>query len=136
MSPVTLAPPLVEGTVSIGSGSGCSTPLPPRECTFAVALAPPVAGPVVLVLVDDPFGPGTTPSLLVFCFFFLRSFSFVRLAACCGSGAILLACVDAFPPYPLLPDELLPLWRDFELPLKEGKMSNRRLATNVWRNVG
>uniref|UniRef100_A0A182T3E7 Uncharacterized protein n=1 Tax=Anopheles maculatus TaxID=74869 RepID=A0A182T3E7_9DIPT len=108
------------GTVSIGSGS--PTPHPDRLCcsTDVVELPATTDPATVLFPADEhPFGAGAELSLLVFSFFFLRSLSLVRFMAGCGSGAMLLACVEAFPPYPLLPDELLPLWRDLELPLQE-----------------
>uniref|UniRef100_A0A182V5N3 Uncharacterized protein n=1 Tax=Anopheles merus TaxID=30066 RepID=A0A182V5N3_ANOME len=106
-SPDTLATEELPVVVSIGSGSPqppgasvcCSTSL----ATFALATVPwAVFGAVPAVTPPgpaEPFGAGTVPlSVDVFSFFFLRSLSLVRLAAAWGSGAMLLACVDALPP--------------------------------------
>uniref|UniRef100_A0A182TY87 Uncharacterized protein n=1 Tax=Anopheles melas TaxID=34690 RepID=A0A182TY87_9DIPT len=105
-SPDTLATEELPVVVSIGSGSPqppatsvcCSTSL----TAFALATVPAAFGAVPAVTPPgpaEPFGAGTVPlSVDVFSFFFLRSLSLVRLAAACGSGAMLLACVDALPP--------------------------------------
>uniref|UniRef100_A0A182Q6Q3 Uncharacterized protein n=1 Tax=Anopheles farauti TaxID=69004 RepID=A0A182Q6Q3_9DIPT len=100
-----LAPPVAEATVC---STATDSPHPARfvwsvagACgPTMVAVLPEVATvPVVVPPADDPFGPfGTTFSADVLSFFFLRSLSFERLTAGCGSGAMLLVWVDAFPP--------------------------------------
>uniref|UniRef100_A0A2M4DI32 Secreted protein n=1 Tax=Anopheles darlingi TaxID=43151 RepID=A0A2M4DI32_ANODA len=55
----------------------------------------PATPPTVTEVVAVAF---VLPSVDVFSFFFLRSLSFVRLIAGCGTGGMLLAWVEALPP--------------------------------------